>query len=57
MPIITDLASGINTSPLLINLRILIELHRTVRPKLYHSIAKKILAELELNCNAVKCTQ
>ncbi len=51
--ILTDLAAGLNTNPLLTNFRRIVELHREVRPKLYHTIAKKIIAEFELICEDV----
>lgn len=43
--VIDELASGINTKPLAMCLRKIIELHRTVRRELYQSIARKIARE------------
>lgn len=41
--VIHELASGLNTKPLAICLRKIIELHRSVRRELYQSIGKKIV--------------
>jgi len=43
--IVQDLASGLNTKPLAIFLRKIIELHKLVRPDLYLTIGKKIASE------------
>src|SRR3990167_6503390 len=43
--IIHEFASGLNTKPLAICLRKIIELHQSVRHQLYQSIGKKIVAE------------
>lgn len=49
--VVQELASGLNTKPLAIFLRKIIELHKSVRRDLYQSISKKItakyLAEIE----------
>src|SRR5829696_7917482 len=44
--IIQEFASGLNTKPLAIYLRKIIELHRLVRPDFYQRISKKIINEL-----------
>lgn len=44
--VISELISGLNTKPLAICFRRVIELHRTVRPALYQAIGKKIIAQL-----------
>lgn len=43
--IIQELASGLNTKPLAICLRKIVELHRSVRRELYQEIGKKVAAE------------
>ena len=43
--IINELASGLNTKPLAICLRKVIELHRLVRRELYQAIGKKVVSE------------
>jgi hypothetical protein len=43
--VIHELASGLNTEPLAICLRKVIELHRSVRGELYRAIGKKIASE------------
>jgi hypothetical protein len=48
LDIVSDLACGLNTKPLTIYSRKIIELHRKVRPELYYSLAKKIISEYEL---------
>lgn len=43
--IIHELASGLNTRPLAVCFRKVIELHRSVRHELYQEIAKKIVSQ------------
>lgn len=43
--VIHELASGLNTKPLAIYLRKVMELHRLVRRELYQAIGKKIASE------------
>jgi hypothetical protein len=43
--VVNELASGINTKPLAILTRKIIELHRSVRPELYRALGKKIASQ------------
>jgi hypothetical protein len=44
--VVQELASGLNTKPIINYLRKVIELHRLVRGDLYQAIKKKIISEL-----------
>ena len=44
--VIQDLAMGVNTSPSIVFLRNLLELHRSVRKELYEEVMKKIAINL-----------
>jgi hypothetical protein len=55
--VINDLSSGLNTKPLAINFRKMIELHRTVRPALYQLLAKKIIYEYQKTCSTNQITK
>ncbi len=54
LDIVSDLAAGLNTKPLAIYFRRIIELHRLVRPELYGMLAQKIISEYESFCNIHK---